>query len=197
MESTFKEFQENHIDKNLFPKFFQAVNSTIDNVHKAMAKGEDFSEVLRVVEAESSTTVLYYHFPSKILFCSISDADDNIDKIRDIIKKIGNRFWKKHKADLEIYRTTTEKSNFQTFNADLEILTLGGTIAEDYPNLIVIKNVLQKIRSMGIINDFDYLVALKCNGETSPLEISRLFDKSKREIYNVLQKLKELEIIKF
>ncbi|MBD3198177.1 MAG: hypothetical protein GF317_24215, partial [Candidatus Lokiarchaeota archaeon] len=41
LESTFKEFQENHIDKNLFPKFFQAVNSTIDNVHKAMAKGED------------------------------------------------------------------------------------------------------------------------------------------------------------
>ena len=73
---------------------------------------------------------------------------------------------------------------------------MGGKIAEEYPELIVIKNILKKIRSMGIINDFDYLIAINCNGKNSPLEISKMFRKSKLDIYTVLNRLKELEIIK-
>ena len=74
---------------------------------------------------------------------------------------------------------------------------MGGKIAENYPKLIVIKNVLRKLHSMGIIDDLDYLISLKCTGKNSPLDISRMFNKSKLEILQILSKLEEKEIITF
>lgn len=196
LETTLKEFPKEEIEKEVFPDFFTEINQTIDNIHNAMAKGDDLEEIIRIIEAESSTIVIAYHKLSRILICSISDADNNIEVIKKSMVKIGNKFWKKHKMEMEHFRTTDDKSKFKTFTADIEVISMGGTIAEEYPRLIIIKNILEKIRSMGIINDFEYLVALKCNGENSPLDISRKFDKSKMEIYEVLKKLEELEIIK-
>lgn len=196
LNTTLKEFPQDQIEKEVFPEFFNEVNKTINSIHKSMAKGSDLEEIIRIIEAESSTIVIFYHHPSRVLICSIADADDNIDDIKKAMIKIGNKFWKKHKAELEHFRKTDDKSQFKTFSADIEVISMGGNIAEEYPQLIIIKNVLQNIRSMGIINDFEYLIALKCNGDHSPLEISRKFDKTKMEIYEVLKKLEELEIIK-
>ncbi|MEJ2277593.1 MAG: hypothetical protein P8Y70_07575 [Candidatus Lokiarchaeota archaeon] len=50
---------------------------------------------------------------------------------------------------------------------------------------------------MGIIEDFEYLIALKCTGDYSPLQISRMFDKNLSEIHEVLKKLRNLDIITF
>lgn len=196
LDTTFKEFQKVEIEKKVFPDFFNAVNRTIDNIHNAMAKGRKLDEIVRVIETERCSIIISYHPLSRLLVCSISDAEDNIEKIKKVIHKIANRFWQKHQSELEMYRSTTDKSKFQIFEADMEILTMGGTIAEDYPTLIIIKNVLQNIRSMGIINDLDYLVAINCNGNISPLEISRMLEKTKLEIYEVLNNLERLEIIK-
>lgn len=196
LETILKEFPKTQIEKEVFPDFFNEINQIIDNIHSAMAKGHNLEDIIRIIEAESSTITISYHTPSRILICSISDADDNIEQIKKAMIKIGNKFWKKHKAEIDHFRKTDDKSKFKTFSADIEVITMGGTIAEEYPQLIIIKNVLQSIRSMGIINDLEYLVALKCNGKNSPLEISRKFDKTKMEIYEVLNKLAELEIIK-
>jgi hypothetical protein len=196
LETTLKEFPKTQIEKEVFPDFFNEINQIIDSIHSAMAKGHNIEDIIRIVESESSTIIISYHRPSRILICSISDADDNIEQIKKAIIKIGNKFWKKHKAEIDHFRKTDDKSKFKTFSADIEVITMGGSIAEEYPQLIIIKNVLQSIRSMGIINDLEYLVALKCNGNNSPLEISRKFDKTKMEIYEVLNKLAELEIIK-
>jgi hypothetical protein len=185
------------VEKEVFPNFFNAINETIDIIQEAMAKGKEVKEKMRSVESEQSLIIIYYHPEAEVLICSISDAGDNVEKLKDIIRKIGNRFWKKHESDLNFYRETHEKGRFTTFKTDIEILTMEGKIAEEYPQLIVIKNVLRKIHSMGIINDFDYLIALKCTGENSPLEISRMFEKTRMEIHDTLQKLKELEIIKY
>ena len=149
------------------------------------------------MESESSAIIIYYHPQSRIFVCSISDADDDIEKIKETLRKIGERFWKKHQSDLETFRTTSmEKIRIQTFSADIENLSLGGRIAEIFPKLLInTKSVLERIQTMGIINDFEFQIALKCTGKNSPLKISRMHDKTRNEIYEVLKKLEQLDII--
>ncbi len=194
LESTFKELKK--IQDDILTGFFNAINKTIDLIQEAMAKGRRVNEMYRVVEAEDSIILIYYHPLSRILFCSISDADDNTEKIKEVLKKIANRFWKKHQSDLKIYRTTTEKSRFQTLNVDIENLTIGGKIAEEFPKLLIVKSVLEKVLSMGMITDFDFQVAINCTGKNSPLKISRILNKKQSEIIDVLKKLEQLDIIK-
>ncbi len=161
-----------------------------------MVKGKNGNEITRIVESENSTIIIIYHPNSRILFCSISDADDDVDKLIEVIKKIANRFWKKHQSDIKIFRTTSEKSRFQTSIADIENMTRGGTIAEVFPKLLVVKNVMTKILSMGMINENDFQVALKCTGESSPLKIGRDLGKTRNDVNEVLKRLEELDIIK-
>ena len=195
LESRFKDFKKEKIPDDVIPGFFQEINRIIDNIQEMMAKGEKGNEMVRLLESENSTIVIYYHPLSRILFCSISDADDNTDKLIDVIKKIAIRFWKKHQSDIKIFRTTTEKSRFQTIIADIENLTNGGKIAEIFPITLIVKNVLEKILSMGMISKFEFQVAQKCTGENSPLKISRIFNKSLTEINDVLKKLEQLDIV--
>jgi len=196
LETTFKEFHKKKIESDVIPGFFKEINQIIDNIQEAMAKGKKSDEMIRVVESEDSTIIIYYHPASRILFCSISDADDNTDKLTEVMSKVANRFWKKHQSDIQTFRTTTEKSRFQTIVTDIENLTLGGKIAEVFPVLLIAKNVLEKILSMGMVTEFEFNVAIKCSGENSPLKIARYFSKTRTEIYEVLKKLEQLDIIK-
>ena len=193
-ESTFKELKK--IQDDILTGFFNAINKTIDVIQESMAKGRRVNEMNRVIEAEDSTIVIYYHPLSRILFCSISDADDDTEKIKDVIHKIAIRFWKKHQSDLKVFRATTEKGRFQTLNADIENLTRGGKIAEIFPKLLVAKSVLEKVLTMGMIDDFDFQIALLCTEKNSPLKISRKLSLKKNEVNDVLKKLEQLDIIK-
>jgi len=162
-----------------------------------MVKGKNGEDMTRIVESENSTIIIVYHPPSRILYCSISDADDDIDKTIEVINKISNRFWKKHEADIRLFRTTSEKSRFQTIIADIENICQGGRVAEVFPKLLVGENVLPKIVSMGMIGEDDLQVALKCTGKTSPLRIARELAKTRNEINNILHKLEQLDIVNF
>jgi hypothetical protein len=162
-----------------------------------MAKGRKKNEMTRVIESENSTIVIYFHGISGILFCLISDADDDTDKLVEVINKIAVRFWKKHESDIEVFRTTNEKGRFQSMIIDIENLTSGGTCAEIFPKLLVVQNVLQKIFSMGMITEDDLQIALKCSGENSPLKISKLSLKKKSQVNEVLRKLEQLDIISY
>jgi hypothetical protein len=162
-----------------------------------MAKGQKKDELTRIIESENSTIVIYFHGPSRILFCSISDADDDIDKLVEIIRKIASRFWKKHQSDIEVFRATTEKGRFQSMIIDIENLTTGGTSAEVFPKLLVVKNVLEKIFSMGMISEDDLQIALKCSGENSPLKIARQSKKTRNQVNEILRKLEQLDIISY
>ncbi len=194
LESTFKELKK--IQDDIITGFFSAINKTIDVIQNSMSKGRRLNEMNRVLESEDATIFIYYHPLSKILFCSISDADDNTEKIKEVIHKIANRFWKKHESDLKFFRTTSEKSRFQTFHADIENQTIGGRIAELFPKLLVVKKVLEKVLTMGMVTGFDFQVALLCNGENSPLKISRILNKKYSEIHDILRKLEQFDIIR-
>jgi len=194
VESTFKELKK--VQDDILAGFFKAINITIDVIQESMAKGRRVNEMDRVLQSEDSIVLIYYHPLSRILFCSISDADDDSEKIEEVIHKIANRFWKKHQSDLKNFRTTADKSRFQTLIADIENLTVGGHIAEIFPKLLIVKGVLEKVLSMGMIDEFDLEVALQCTGKNSPLKISRFFNKKQSEIIPILKKLEELEIIK-
>jgi hypothetical protein len=196
VEHTFEVFRKKTIEDDILTKFFNSINKTIDNIQEAMLKGRRINEINRILESEDSIVFIYFHPLSRVLFCSISDADDEMEKIKNSLHKIGNRFWKKHQGDLNLYRSTTEKSHFETFKADIENLMLGGKVAEVFPTLLIIKSVLEKILSMGMISEFELNVALKCDGKNSPLKISRLLDESKNNIYDALKKLESLDIIK-
>lgn len=195
LDTSFKDFQKEKIDVNLIPGFFNEINAIIDNIQDAMAKGKKESEFVRMLESEYSVILIYYHPTSRILFCSISDADDDTEKLVEVIHKIADRFWKKHKSDITNFRTTTEKSPFKTIIADIEILCHGGHVAEVFPKLMIVKSVLEKILSMGMINDFEYHVALICTGDNSPLKISRIMQRPKTKIMDSLKNLKQLDII--
>ena len=193
-ESTFKELKK--IQDDILTGFFKAINKTIDIVQESMAKGRRVNEMNRVIESEDSTILIYYHPLSRILFCSISDADDDTEKIKEVIHKIAKRFWKKHQSDLKVFRTTTEKSRFKTLNVDIENLTRGGKIAEVFPKLLIVKNVLEKVLTMGMINDFDFQIAVLCTGKNSPLKISRILKLKRIETNDALKKLEQFDIIK-
>jgi hypothetical protein len=193
-ESTFKELKR--IQDDILTGFFNAINKTIDVIQESMAKGRRVNEMNRVIESEDSTIIIYYHPLSRILFCSISDADDDKEKIKEVIQKIAKRFWKKHQSDLKVFRATTEKTRFQTLNADIENLTRGGKIAEVFPKLLVAKKVLEKVLTMGMIDDFDFQNALLCTEKNSPLKISRLLNQKRTKIDESLKKLEQLDIIR-
>ncbi|MFX1273444.1 MAG: hypothetical protein ACFFBP_16560 [Promethearchaeota archaeon] len=195
LESTFKEFEDPKINSDLFPGFFNIINKIIDKIQQAMLKKEKINELLRVIEAEQSTILIFFHPDSKVLFCSISDTDDDINKLKEVMRKIASRFWKKHQSDLRLFRSTSNKSKFQSIIVDIENLTIGGKIAETFPKILVVPSVLDKIYSMGLINDLDHKIALNCNGSNSPKKISQLIEVSKEDVYSILKKLKELDII--
>ena len=196
LETGFREFTDKKFSEDVVSGFFQEINTIIDVIQEAMNKGQKSDDITRVLESEKSTLIIYYHPSSRLLFCSISDADDDTDKLTAVMYKIANRFWKKHKSDIKIFRTTTEKSTFQTIITDIENLTHEGKIAETYPKLLVVENVLEKIHSMGMITEFEFDVALSCTGSNSPLSISRKFGKTRMQINEILNKLKQLDIIR-
>lgn len=193
-ESTFKDLKK--VQDDILTGFFSAINKTIDVIQESMAKGRRVNEMNRVIKAEDSTIVIYYHPLSRILFCSISDADDDTEKIKEVIHKIAIRFWKKHQSDLKVFRATTEKTRFQTLSADIENLTRGGKIAEVFPKLLVAKSVLEKVLTMGMINDSDFQIALLCTEKNSPLKISRKLSLKRNEVDDALKKLEQLDIVK-
>jgi len=197
LDATFREFAKNRIQEDVITTFFNAINRTIDNIQESMAKGRRINEMTRMLESEDSTVVIFYHPLARVLFCSISDADDEADKLKEVLHKIGKRFWKKHQSDVKMFRTTGEKDRFETFTADIENLSMGGRYAEIFPKLLVVKNVLDKVVSMGMIEDFDCQIALKCTGKNSPLKMARKFDKTRNEINEILKKLEQLDIITF
>ena len=196
LESSFKDFKNIDAGREIIPNFFKILNKTIDKIQEAVTKGGKAEEITRVIEAEDSTIMIYFHPSSRVLFCSISDADDDIDKLKNAIKKISSRFWRKHQSDIKIFRSTNKKGKFQAINADIENITMGGRIAEIFPKLLVVRKVLEKILSMGTISDFDFQIALQCNGKNSPLNISKTFEKTRFEIFEFLKKLERLDIIK-
>ena len=195
LNTSFKEFQKDKIDDNLIPGFFNEINAIIDSIQNAMAKGKKENEFVRMLESEYSVILIYYHPTSRILFCSISDADDDTEKLVEVIHKIAYRFWKKHESDIKNFRTTTEKSPFKTIIADIENLCHGGHVAEVFPKLMIVNGVLEKILSMGMINDFEFHVALICTGDNSPLKISRIMQRPKTKIMDSLKNLHQLDII--
>ena len=197
LETTFKEFKKDKISNEVIPGFFKEINLIIDKIQEAMAKGRRKEEMTRVIESENSTIIIYFHGISRILFCIIADADDDIDKLVDVVKKIATRFYKKHQSDIDEFRTTTEKGRFQSITADIENLTNGGKIAQIFPKLLVVKNVLEKIYSMGMINEEDLEIAINCSGENSPLMIARATERTRNQVNEILRKLEQLDIITY
>ncbi|MFX0010653.1 MAG: hypothetical protein ACFE9R_10090, partial [Candidatus Hermodarchaeota archaeon] len=100
LEATFKELVGDNKTKGVIPGFFKEINEIIDKIQEAMARGSYKEDLIRIVESENSTIIIIHHPPSRILFCSIADPDDDVDKTIEVIRKISSRFWKKHEAEV-------------------------------------------------------------------------------------------------
>ncbi len=198
LEKSFKEFdRDKNLKTELLTGFFKEVNKMVDDIQEAMAKGKRINDISRVISGETSTIMMYYHPLSRVLFCSISDADDDNEKLNEILKKFGSKFWKIHNKDLKNFRITLEKNNFSNFTKEIEVLSIKGHGAEVLPKLIIAKKALGRIKNMGIITDQELEIALECNGKNSPLKISRTLNSIESKIKESLKKLENLEIIKY
>jgi len=198
LEKSYKEFnRDKNLKTELLTGFFKEVNKMIDDIQKAMKKGKRINDISRVVSGEESTIMMYYHPLSRVLFCSISDADDDKEKLIEILKKFGSKFWNTHHKDLKKFRITSEKKKFSNFTVEIDDISIKGHGAEFLPKLIIAKNALGRVENMGIITGQELKVALECNGKNSPLQISRTLNSIESKIRESLKKLENLEIIKY
>lgn len=197
LEKSFKEFNKNkNLKTELLTDFFKEVNKMIDDLQDAMTKGSRLGDTNRIISGDYSTIIMYYHSLSQVLFCSISDDDDDKEKLIEILQNFGLKFYEKYEKDLKKFRKTSEKKYFLSFIDEIDILSVRGRGAEILPKLIIAKNVLERIKNMGIINDKELKIALECNGKKSLLKISRNLSIVESKIRESLKKLENLEIIK-
>lgn len=197
LEKSFKEFNKSkNLKTELLTDFFKEVNKMIDDIQDAMTKGKGVDDTNRIISGDYSTIIMYYHPLSHVLFCSISDEDDDKEKLIEILQNFGLKFYEKHEKDLKKFRKTSEKNYFLSFIDEIDALSVGGRGAEILPKLIIAKNVLERIKNMGIINNKELKIALECNGKSSPLRISRNLNTIESKIRESLKKLENLEIIK-
>lgn len=198
VDSTFKKMAHAENEQpQVLAGFFQTLNSTIDDIHTSMRKGRDLSNMNRILASEGATVILHYQPEGRILFASISDADDNTDKILDCLKILSRRFWKKHHSDVEQFRINSQKDIFKSFLIELQIMTLNGTIGEEFPKLSVSDSSLNRIHNMGMISKQEWNIAKMCNGSLSPLQISRKMNLHQSEVTQALKRLQGLDIIKY
>lgn len=197
LEKSFKEFNKSkNLKTELLTDFFKEVNKMIDDLQDAMTKGSRLGDTNRIISGDYSTIIMYYHSLSHVLFCSISDDDDDKEKLIEILQNFGLKFYEKYEKDLKKFRKTSEKKYFLSFIDEIDILSVRGRGAEILPKLIIAKNVLERIKNMGIINDKELKIALECNGKKSLLKISRNLSIVESKIRESLKKLENLEIIK-
>ncbi|MHA1340080.1 MAG: hypothetical protein ACTSRZ_12345 [Promethearchaeota archaeon] len=184
------------ISPDVLAGFFRALNNMIDDIQHFMKKGRDVSNMTRTVASEGSTIILHYQPQARILICSISDPDDDEERIKEILKNLGKRFWLKHRGDLNIFRKENIREIFNSFSIDIENFTLNGRVAERFPKLLVGKMALDRIRTMGIIDNTEYKIANLCDGKTSALKIAKELELSKENVFRALHRLEDVDIIK-
>ena len=196
LEKKLKVQKSSDVSADALANFFGELNTMIDDIQKSMKKGRDVSNMTRVVASENSSISLHYQPNARVLICSISDPDDDVEKITQNLKLVGKRFWLKHKTDLEIFRKENLRDIFNPFGVDIETITLGGKIGEKFPKLLIAEPALERIKMMGIINGEEYNVANLCDGKTSALKIAKKLEFSTSKTKKVLNKLEDLDVVK-
>ena len=86
---------------------------------------------------------------------------------------------------------------FNSFLVDIEIFTMKGTIAEQFPRLIVTDATLQRLLQMSMINSTELSIAKQCQGTTSAMHISTQMNVPYENITEALKKLSTLDILKY
>ncbi|MHA1727192.1 MAG: hypothetical protein ACTSWY_00490 [Promethearchaeota archaeon] len=184
------------INSEILGGFFKALNDMIDEIQKSMKKGRDVSNMTRVIDSEASTIILHYQPFARVLFCSISDPDDDREKIIEILKILGKRFWKKHRVDIGKFRQENIRDIFNSFKVDIEIYSLEGKAAEKFPKCLIAEMALERVFTMGMVEKMSYEIAKLCDGKTSILKISKKLDASIDNIKRGLNKLEDIDIVK-
>ena len=146
LEKKLKPQKANDVSADALANFFGELNSMIDDIQKSMKKGRDVSNMTRVVSSENSSITLHFQPNARVLVCSISDPDDDVEKITHNLKLVGKRFWLKHKTDLDIFRKENLRDIFNPFGVDIETITLGGKIGEKFPKLLIAEPALERIK---------------------------------------------------
>ena len=190
--------EENFID--LIPTLLERVIKEIDQKDKLKKQEleiKNHNKLLNNIISNLPNYISWKDNNFKYLGCNINYAKlFKLNKPANIVGKTDYDLGL-NKSDIKLFRTTSEKSRFQTIIADIENLCQGGRVAEVFPKLLVVEKVLHKIVSMGMINEEELRVALKCTGKTSPLRIARELAKSRNDVNNILHKLEQLDIVNF
>jgi hypothetical protein len=185
------------LNNEILAGFFKALNSVIDEIQKSMKKGRDVENMSRIVSSENSLIILHFHPQSRVLMCSISDPDDEQEKLIEVLRVLAKRFWSKHQSDIEIFRKKNTRDVFTAFSVDIETYTLGGKVAEKFPSLLIAESALDRIIKMGVVTDFEYEISKLCDGSRSAMKIAiKLGGVSVESVKRSLNKLEDLDIIK-
>ncbi len=92
--------------------------------------------------------IIHYCSKCNTIVCSISDADDNNDKILKALTTLANRFFQKHWGDLVQFRIGNQHEIFNSFQIDIENFTMQGKIGHSLPKLIVNELTLERLRKI-------------------------------------------------
>jgi hypothetical protein len=184
------------MESDVLAAFFSAVNTMVDDLQESMRKGRDVSNMNRVLTSENSSILLHYQPNARVLVCAIADPDDDSEVIVKVLQQIGKRFWKKHRKDLELFRTLSENRVFSSFIIDIENIARSGKVGEIHIDLQIAKTALDRVQAMGVINEDEFHVANAVQEFHTPLEIAKHVSMTASEVNNLLKKLAELDIVK-
>lgn len=201
VESRFRPLQvkrnaKNSLESEVLAAFFSAVNAIVDDLQGSMRKGRDVSNMNRILASENSSILLHYQPNARVLICAIADPDDDSEVILKVLRQIGRRFWKKHRKDLDLFRTRSDNKVFSSFVIDIENLARGGKVGEVHVELQIAKNALDRVKAMGVISDGEFEVAKLAQELHTSLSIAKHIGSPLSEINALLKKLADLDIIK-
>jgi len=196
LEKQMKDLDKKSLSSDVLAGFFKALNGMIDEIQIFIKKGRDVSNMTREVNSENSRIILHYMPEARVLICSISDPDDDAEKIIETLRILAKRFWLKHRSDIEKFRKDSLRDIFNSFSVDIDTYTLEGRVAESFPKVIISDMALERVKMMGIVDATEYKVIKMCNGKTSALKISKDLEISLDKVKLILNKLGELDLVK-
>ncbi|MHA1648182.1 MAG: hypothetical protein ACTSVL_11460 [Promethearchaeota archaeon] len=179
-----------------FNDFFLVINDIMDDIRSNIQENRTLSNFSRILMIGKFSIIIHYYHAAKILLCSLSDVDDNKEKILSVLETLGRRFWQKHSMDIDKFLQTNKKEMFNSFIIEIEMLTRNGKIAENLPKLIVNDSTLTRLCKMELISEEELSIAKICKGILSPLQISEKTNIPHEKVAEILNKLKKIDIIK-
>jgi hypothetical protein len=177
------------LNPDLMAGFLTAIKEFSGEISAGTEKARD---AVREIEMETYNVVYDFRTSDGLMCVMLHDKKDDPRIVRGVAKIILDGFLKKYRDELDDWKG--ELTVFSEFGEVLDEIAKNGKVAEVYPTLK--KKLTPLTVKLGMINEPEYKVALKCDGKKTYREIADELKIDLETIYTVMSRLKDLGLIK-